>query len=140
MRYLKPVKGQMARKGVKKDALTPDAVLHGRSSSRDGNGEEDFVEEEIGGMTDGTEGEVEFEAEDELVAQWAAEQAQAKGSGKGKKKNSGVDGEVGFEDEGGRKGQVRKGKVKGIREKRDKKGTGGKRRKASEASEADEDD
>jgi ribosomal protein RSM22 (predicted rRNA methylase) len=140
MRYLKPVKGQMARKGVKKDALTPDAVLHGRSSSRDGNGEEDFVEEEIGGMTDGKEGEVEFEAEDELVAQWAAEQAQAKGSGKGKKKNSGVDGEVGFEDEGGRKGQVRKGKVKGIREKRDKKGTGGKRRKASEASEADEDD
>jgi hypothetical protein len=71
----------------------------------------------------------EFDAADELVAQWAASSASASMSSR-------KDFEVGFEDEGGRKGQVRKGKVKGIREKRDKKGTGGRRRKAD----ADEDD
>jgi ribosomal protein RSM22 (predicted rRNA methylase) len=121
-RYLKPVKGQMARKGVKRDALTSDAVMHGRGRR----------EEEVFGEVGAEEnGEVEETTEeDEIVARWAAGR-------KGKGGASGVGGEVGFEDEGGRRGQVRKGKVKGIREKRDKKGSGGKRRRAGEADEDD---
>jgi hypothetical protein len=89
-------------------------------------------EEEVFGEVGAEEnGEVEETTEeDEIVARWAAGR-------KGKGGASGVGGEVGFEDEGGRRGQVRKGKVKGIREKRDKKGSGGKRRRAGEADEDD---
>lgn len=45
--------------------------------------------------------------------------------------------EVGYEDEGGRKGQIRKGWVKGIREKRDKRGGSGARVRKGEDEDGD---
>jgi ribosomal protein RSM22 (predicted rRNA methylase) len=133
VRYLKPVKGQMAGgKGARK--RDHQAVAEGHEQEEGAFGDEGRfsnagqVVVRGDGAVGGDDG-AEFDAADELVAQWAASSASASMSSR-------KDFEVGFEDEGGRKGQVRKGKIKGIREKRDKKGTGGRRRKAD----ADEDD